>query len=460
MVLYLGGMFFWSWFLNYGNIAPFHDWVEVNLPRLAIVQNALHEGYFPFFSAASGPLRGITHRFLCIPDIILSPDIFLLKWLRMDQFILYHWLFSYTLGFLPLIWLRLKRKTHPALILIFFTLINFNGHILGHLTVGHYTWGGYFFIPWVILLCQEVHEVKNRWVWISLTASLLFLMWLLGSFQQYLVCLIVLGLYGLPSGSQRKNIWSAGVFSVLLSMCRILPPVLILSNADHESLGGFRFIHHAIQSMLLPMPAKKWLPFENFNSNLGWWEFNHFMGISGCLLLSAAGIFWAVKQWKSKKASALFLPVLVISVLSIRHIYSFFFSWVPMFNGVRVSARFLIFPILITAFAALPDIRQWLESLTAGKKRLAHILLWFIAIIFLAELLSQAIGWDVRTMATVFPILPYDPAQQLPRQGNDPVYFALAGCGYLISLLTTVFLSVKILKTETKSASLRQDPQL
>ena len=70
LVIILAG---WGFFLNWGNIPfDFHDWAEVNAPRLAFLKDAITKGKLPLHMPDSSALRGVTDRYMALPDMILS----------------------------------------------------------------------------------------------------------------------------------------------------------------------------------------------------------------------------------------------------------------------------------------------------------------------------------------------------------------------------------------------------
>ena len=105
--MYALGVFLWGKFLNWGKI-PFDwlDWAEVNAPRLAFTRNAVLDGVLPLHMTDSSALRGVTDRFLTVPDPVLSPQILLFNFLDVGPFVLVHVLLLFTLGAWGLLWFR------------------------------------------------------------------------------------------------------------------------------------------------------------------------------------------------------------------------------------------------------------------------------------------------------------------------------------------------------------------
>ena len=120
--LLLLGLLVWGYFLNFGSIPfDYHDWAEINAPRIAFLKDAVTKGLLPLHMPDASALRGFTDRFMALPDVILSPQIILLRWLSVGDFVLVHTWLLYAIGFLGLFVL----KQHLQLSLFSFTWLFF-----------------------------------------------------------------------------------------------------------------------------------------------------------------------------------------------------------------------------------------------------------------------------------------------------------------------------------------------
>ena len=147
------GCALWVFFLNGGDIPfDFHDWAEVNAPRLAFVQDALRKGVFPLHMPDASALRGVTDRYFSLPDVFFTPQLFLMKWLSVGEFVLAHILILYAAGYIGLVRLSRRLKLSPAAFAVLFLIYNGNGHLLSHVAVGHATWGGTLLLRMLIRL--------------------------------------------------------------------------------------------------------------------------------------------------------------------------------------------------------------------------------------------------------------------------------------------------------------------
>ncbi|MEN6434512.1 MAG: hypothetical protein ABFD58_01710 [Anaerolineaceae bacterium] len=448
--LFLIGILLWGMLLNWGNVAAIHDWAEINLPRVAFLQNAVRTFSFPLHMVGTGALRGLTDRFLSIPDVILSPDVILLSFLNINTFILIHWLICYTLGYLALVWLYKKHNLQLGLLFLLFILINFNGHIVSHISVGHLTWGGYFLFPWLIIFCLELNSVKRSWVWISAVSITMLMIWLLGSFQQYVFGLILLLLFCLLSWRKAGTVLISALFSILLSLGRILPSILIFGIADNAPLGGYPLLRFMWSSAVSSRTIDNWLPFMNFQSPLGWWEFNIYIGKLGMLVLVILGGLWVLQQFLEKRISAFWLPVLGLFYLSIRNNYENLLSWMPLFAGVRVYTRMIILPMLIISIIGLIAFEKLKEKLPKIGKTIASLIPWLLGGWFAYDLIHWAFQWDVEKVLQIFPIIEINLASQVVGNHSDPQYISTLIAGAICSLLSLVFLIVMCVRENKK----------
>ena len=143
--LFVLGLFLWGQFFNWGDIPyDFHDWAEVNAPRMAFIGDAVRNGKLPLHMPDSSALRGVTDRFMVIPDVILSPQVVLLAFMSVGTFVLIDVWLLYSIGFLALLWFRRKYSLSITVFSVIFLLFNFNGHILSHIQHRPYYLGRVF----------------------------------------------------------------------------------------------------------------------------------------------------------------------------------------------------------------------------------------------------------------------------------------------------------------------------
>ncbi|MDP3184082.1 MAG: hypothetical protein Q8M58_02295, partial [Anaerolineales bacterium] len=236
-VLYLLGLLHWGYFLNWGKV-PFdlHDWTQTGA-YFSFLRQAALTNQLPLHI---GSALSTTDRYLGRPDTLISPQAYLLRFLEPGLFTLVNLLILYSLGFVALLLLKKRYSLAAAAFTTLFVLFNFNGHITAHYAVGHSEWIGYYFLPFFVLLILKVSEgEKPGWRWVLLIALTLFAITLQGAFHFFLWCLIFLLAWGVFTPKYLLPVIQAITFSLLLSLFRLLPPVVEFIGGGKGFISGF-----------------------------------------------------------------------------------------------------------------------------------------------------------------------------------------------------------------------------
>lgn len=388
----------------------------------------------------SSALRGVTDRFMSIPDPILSPQVLLLRFLDVGPFILVHTILLYTLGVLGLLWFRRKYSLSLAAFSVLFLLFNFNGHILAHYSVGHVTWGGYFLFPWLLVLFFRLLEGDQSWRWVAQTALLLFFIWLQGSFHPYIWGLMFLGFLGVTSWKNFPPVIKAVVFTVLLSMVRILPPTLVFNQFDDEFLGGYPTVTDTLLSMVTFKYPAEAIDIRTMLNPYAWWEFNLYLGLVGTVFLLTFGVYkWIKNQRAETGFPALLLPIAGMFVLSIGRIYRLVrLIPIPILSGERASIRMIILPVVTLLILGAIEFQAWLQS----QKQNTILRLTELGLLLLIghDLWQHAKVWQVTNAFPAFDIAEVDLTIKVVANHPDPPYITMLSIGAIISLLTLIFL--------------------
>jgi hypothetical protein len=444
--LYLAGLFLWGIFFNWGNFPDqFHDWTEVNLPRLAAAQDALRQHALPFHVQDAAILRcgPDCDRYWSSIDTIMSPQLLLLKWMPFRSWVLLDVWLMYTLGFWGVVVLRKLFQWSLPLFGLFFFFFFFNGHILAHYAVGHINWGGYFLFPWLIYLVECFRRGDNSWSWVMKTALLIFTMFLQGSFHQFVWSLILLGFISIVYFRRFFTVLKAMIFTCLVSTVRLLPPILAFNGFDRDFYGGYPNlfgVYEALTHLVLPADA---MPFQHMGSNLGYWEFDLFIGKFGMWLLVVAGLVWLLMQFRARKVDLLLLPIAALTLLAMGRIYLLFRQLpIPLLYGERVTARMISLPfVFFTAYAitALQNasilFTSWKARLVTGIFSLAFLLEGYTLFLNLA-------AWRLPQTALAFPYTYVDLTPKPVANHADPLYFGLLWVGASMSLLSVAVLAI------------------
>ena len=436
----------WGMFLNMGDIPfDFHDWAEVNAPRLAFLKDAVTKGRLPLHMPDSSALRGVTDRYMALPDVILSPQVLLLRWVSVGTFVLIHTWLLIGLGY----WGLLLLKKRFSLSLLSFTWISllffFNGHILSHYAVGHVTWGGAFLFSWFTELVFALIEGKKGPVWEAEMAFLLFFIFLQGSFHQFVWCVIFLGFLAISNLKLFFTILRSGIAAGLLSAVRIIPPAMQMGAFDDDFLGGYRTPVQILNAFIKIISPADSLNQAKTGAVLGWWEFDMYTGITGLLLLGLGGIAWILLRKRELGFPSLICPVAVLSLFSVRNVYMIMrFFRIPLFSGERVSSRFILLPfvfLLIAGFCALQRFLSGKRSKGSGN------LLLLAGLAPLAiEIRQHLETWKVSEAVKGFPYTYTDLSIKTVANHADRPYFTGLLIGLLITLTTAALLARRLKK--------------
>ena len=113
----------------------------------------------PLHMSNPGGLSSITDRFISIPDVILSPQVFLLNFLYPEEFILFNTLLQYSIGFVGLLFIRKKFSLSAVPFTILFFIIRLQWTCACPPRRGTYSLGRLF-------SAVVVHSAKSFVCWI------------------------------------------------------------------------------------------------------------------------------------------------------------------------------------------------------------------------------------------------------------------------------------------------------
>lgn len=362
LFLFIFGLCHWGYFLNAGDLA-FHsyDWPKEKV-YYSVFQEAFQRKEIPFHTSLE--LQG-TYRFLSVPEMIFSPQLFLLKFMDVGLFVLAQTLLMYSIGFLGILWIAKKYLFSPFAVLILFFLFNCNGYITAHIAVGHLMWLSYFFLPFFVLFLLEIIEEKKG-VQASLKLSLvLFFILLQGGVHFFQWCFLFLILFLLFNWRERYRVGLALALSLLLGAVRIIPSTMTFWKYDAFFLSGYPTLLDLIRALVV---LKDHLAerIGSIFSTLGWWEYDLYVSLPGFLFILYFGIF--VRFLKNKTAlhlkySPLDTPLFVLFLFSLSYFYLFISRLpIPLLNSERVSSRFIILPLLFLLVLSVIRFQDWLNK--------------------------------------------------------------------------------------------------
>ena len=445
LIIILAG---WGFFLNFGNIPfDFHDWAEVNAPRLAFLKDAITKGELPLHMPDSSALRGVTDRYLALPDMILSPQVLLLRFMSVGTFVLVHTWLMIGLGY----WGLLRLKKRFSLSLLSFTWIAllyfFNGHMLSHYAVGHVTWGGTFLLSWLMELVFALLDGERGARWEAKMAFLLFFIFLQGSFHQFVWCVIFLGFLAISNRKTFFPILRSGIMAGLLSAVRVIPPAMQMGAFDDDFLGGYRTPVQILNAFVKIIAPADSLNQEKTGAVLGWWEFDIYTGIAGLLVIGLGVIAWLLLRKQDLGFPTLLCPIAVLSLFSVRNIYGLMrFFRIPLFSGERVSSRFLILPFFFILVLGMTALQRFTAARSFSKPVSALLTAGLVPAA--ASLWRHLNIWKVTEAFKGFPYTHTDLSIKTVANHPDAPYTT----GLLIGLIITVLSAVVILYRAKRSA--------
>lgn len=438
VIIYIIGLFLWLRFFNFGDIKfTYLDWVYDTGPRYVFLYNAINSNSLPLHMSNQSGLVCITDRYFSVPDVIISPQIILLKILTPERFIVFNIFFLYTLGFLGLLIIRKKFSLNILSFAILFLLFNFNGHILSHLAVGHMPWMGYFLLPFYIIQIFNLLESKQNWCWVTTTSLVMLTMFLQGSFHLYIHCLMFLFLIGI---TDRKNIFmslTTVIVSLLISMIRIAPSVLILDKFNTVFHGGFPSmltILKALTQINLP-DVRLYVP---GGKTMGWWEFNFYIGVLGLLFIAIFGFYKWLLNNKEEKFKRLLFPIIVMTVLSMGNVYEIA-NYLPIPTGERVTTRFILLPLLFMIVISAIQFNKWFCINEKCKE--IRFFAGIILVIIGNDLWQNFKVWEISNMIKVFDQITFFPDMwYVANRYYDHVYIFALKMGAFLTIITIAIL--------------------
>jgi hypothetical protein len=456
--LFAAGLVGWAYVMGFGRVVlDFHDWPGINIPRLLFLQDAIRLGEWPLHMSGTGSLHGVTDRFLALPDVITSPQSLLLLFMPIETFIVLDVLIHYTLGFAGLLLLRRHFGWSIFTLTTVFLLFLFNGHILAHYSVGHFTWGAYFLFPIVTLLLCRFLDGDDSWRLLASLAGVMFYMVLAGGEHHMTWVLLLMAL--LVPFCWRRAWWlaAAALASGLLSAVRLLPPVLELQSFRSAGLVsdviGFPSLSHLLISMTFlrrESPAyNPALPGNIWFFDSAFYEFNAFVGVAGLAIIGVGLYHWIRSQ--APRYQPLIVPLVIMTALSIGSTYRIVRALaIPLLEGERYTARLFSLPLAVLIVMAATAVDQLLRDTAAPSWRRAFAM---IALTFVALDTAASVRlWRVAVSSGTFGPATFRLEDAVVAQRADPTYVTVILVGLAISVATAVVLAVLVYRERVARA--------
>ena len=397
-VLYLAGALHWCNFLGLGDpgIIDVADW-NLEYRYHSVLREALAEHSIPWHINTT--IQG-TDRFFGNPEVLYSPQIFLLYWLPIPTFFLVNLLLLYTAGFIGCWMLRRRYRLSAPAFAMLFVLFNFNGHLVAHLCIGHTPWYGYFLLPFF------VHEVLrlldgDEPARASLTLPLILLaIFLQGFFHLFNWCIFFLVLLALWDRSHARALLPAVGLSLPLVAFRLVPAAVAYHGRIYSVTTGYPSPLVLLEAMTVSRGPDTPL-IGGFFGILSWWEYDLYVGVLGFVFLVYFGI---VRRWRERRAPrcypSLDAPMLVMTILSINYFYlAFILAQLPFAGAERAPSRFVIVPFVF--LLTLSVLRADLLYRSARLSLRARVFIWMAILATAFPLWDHSALWSPRRLVPV-----------------------------------------------------------
>lgn len=433
--LYIAGLWIWTQFFRYGNMMfRAGDWYK-EYAFYSLIRQSFVTGNIPYHTNLE--FHG-TNRFLSLPELIFSPQIFVLKFTdNIGLFVLIHILLLFTVGFIGCVALQREFKLSTFSFTVLVSLFTFNGYITSHLAVGHTMWGGYFFLPWMFLVLILMTEGRRSDRTIALwLAMILSLIWLQGSLHIFVGCLIYLVLFAVCNIKYMRVIALSFLFIFILSFLRILPAIISFNQHYQVFESGIPTVRDLVDGLtMIKYPSMDMI--GGITGAIRWWEVDFFIGVLAFLFVLYFGIY---KYWKNETLRARFceftVPNIIIAILAMNHVYYLISKLpIPMASVERIPARLMIIPLVSILLIACVSFDEFCRK----KSRLGvvHLLALGGLVQTLLELMTHLRFWNVTSINAALPAAPVLKilAVSVP---NDQFYIAAVKYSFVVSAFALV----------------------
>jgi hypothetical protein len=422
-LLLVAGSLHWILFFGVPPSVPREraDWPK-EFRYYAALRQAVVELRVPYF--ISLPIQD-TRKFLAIPEVVVSPQVLLLRFLSVDAFLVVHFVLLSALGLAGCLALRKRYALSAAPFLLLWLLLSFCGHITSHVAIGHSMWGGVLLLPWFFLFVLELVESNAPRAPVALGIVLLAML-LQGSFHPFVWCVLFLGLLLAFGSAPRLSVFQALAWAAALGLVRLLPAaVVLLGRREQEFQTGFPGLAELLAGLVLVRDVRHPRVGAGSMGGLNWWEFDHYVGVVGLAWILAFGIGWTLARRASPRRR-LAGPVAVMAVLTMGAAYAPIVALhVPLLSAERVTSRLFLVPLgMLVVLAAIAS-EEWLRGGGRGRR----LWLWAAVVLTAVLLAHHSHVWSVPQVAELLPPPPHSRDLNLAivegtGDGKEAIYLA------------------------------------
>lgn len=436
------GAILWAYILNWGQINfMYHDWAEGIGHRVAFLQNAVLTDQLPLHMPDPSALRNVTDRYISVPDTIMSPQVLLLSYMTLGNFVVFNTVFLYILGFLGMWQISRRYSLSPIPFTAMFFIFAFNGRITDLIVVGDIHWAGYFLMPWFVYFMLQAIEGPVGWAWTFKLSLFFLILYLQGSFHLFTISLTFMMLTGLFNFRLFLPMLRGGTFAIFASMVRILPAALVSGKFDVAFLSGFDTFAQLVSSMMNLKLAVRDQVFRNTPLNpLGWWEMDHYIGLLGFIFL----LVFCLSVWVRRREGQfdyreLIIPVMAMVLFSVGRIFKpISMLEIPILSSQRVSTRFFVLALVVMVILAGIGMQRYLNN----GRPIRQVRIAFLAgfLILLNDIWQHEKLWRVAHLSDMFPAREVDLGLAYVANHPDPPYMTALAAGLVISIFSLLFL--------------------
>lgn len=349
-----------AWFFRFGDL-NWHatpDWIKEWTYYTALHESLSH-GRLPWFLNAT--FQG-TDRFFANPETNIAPQTLLLAWMDVPAFVILQCAAFVGLGVGASYYLARDLALTPVAAVAFLALFLMNGHVIAHLHTGHAQWVGYFAFPVVFLFLHRaaIGDMSGR-----TRAGLalgLALIELVGGWHLFVWCVIFIAVFVVSDRSRWRFGASLSLLVAGLSAVRILPAAVLYDSQNSEFVGSYQQLSILVHALVGELRRKV--------DSLDWWEYDVYVGWVG-LIVIAAGLTSPLSRTWRHSVSSLWVPSVIMAVLSSLNIYKWTLFQMPGFESERVASRLLVVGLLGFALIGCVQLNLWLAGSRSRTRRAA-----------------------------------------------------------------------------------------
>jgi hypothetical protein len=320
-----------------------------------------------------------TRRFLANPEVPLTPQIVLLRWVEPVPYAIGNWCALAAVGVagtLALCWqMRLGVVATAFLVL----LLGWNGHLVAHVAVGHSMWSACFFVPWFLWALMGLLEATPgrtararragvAWLraggpWPLRLALSLALAMAQGGFHLVTWLLAAVGLAAIVRPRAWIAIGKGMAWFGALTAYRAWPAVVAFAEMRRPANPGFPSLEVLYEALAVRLPHTSPL-----HDGVCWWEFDTYVGP---VALALVVVFALVSLARGSRTDrTLFVAALAIGVASMGEVWRPIADLpLPLVNSERGPSRFFLVPLVLACAAAARGLDRTFGRFERGSAR-------------------------------------------------------------------------------------------